>query len=297
MQVNDLVTGDAVVLELQPAKLASRSVAFAIDVFLMVVAYVLLLTVLSNALFSVDSALAGTVALLIGIGVFIGYPVTLETLTRGRSVGKLVLGLRVVREDGGPIRFRQALTRGLAAFIVDFGVFSFFTGVVGLFTSLASQRGRRVGDMLAGTVVVRERVPVERAPDLYVPPPLAGWAAALELSGLSDALALSARQFVARAPQLDPQVRASLGHALAEQVAGYVRPGPPPGTPAEAFLVAVLAERRRRDGERLAARRPAQPYPAQPHPAPAPFHPPPVWSGPADPGAVSPRPEGFAPPR
>ena len=257
-----MITGDAVVLELRLARLASRAVALAIDVAVMVMAFGLVLAIAAatGALSTDDVALTATVGLVITLIVFVVYPVTLETLTRGRSLGKLALGLRVVRDDGGPIRFRHALSRGLAGFVVDFGLFSGFTGAVGLIASLLSEKGQRVGDRLAGTVVVRERVPEVHAAPLLVPPPLAAWAASLSLSQLPDPLALSARQFLQRAHALDPRVRDRLGSGLAGEVMARVSPPPPPGTPAEYFLAAVLAERTRREGARLGA----QQYPAAP---------------------------------
>ncbi|MBV9314658.1 MAG: RDD family protein [Pseudonocardia sp.] len=266
--MNDLVTGDAVVLELSLAKLPSRALAFAIDLAVMCAGFLVLLIGTVASLTSVDEALAAAVVLVLWLLVFVGYPVIVETLSRGRSLGKMALGLRVVREDGGPIRFRHALTRGLAGFVVDFGVFSFFTGAVGLIASLASERGRRVGDMLAGTVVVRERVPTSSVGVVPMPAPLAGWAAFLELSRLPDSLAMSVRQFLQRAHQFDPQVRDRLGESLAGRVASLVSPPAPPGTPAWAYLAAVLAERRRREADRLTAgaapaTRPAVVVPAQ----------------------------------
>jgi uncharacterized RDD family membrane protein YckC len=249
--MNELVTGDAVVLELRPAELVSRALAFGLDVLVMGVVFIGLLIGGLLAGTGFDSALAAAVILVIVVGVFVAYPVTVETLTRGRSIGKLALGLRVVRTDGGPIRFRHALARGLAGFVVDFGVFSLFTGAVALFAALLSPRGQRVGDLLAGTIVVRERVRQHSAPPVGMPPELAGWAPALELSGLPDATALAARQFLQRAAMLDGGVRAGLGTRLAGEVAACVSPAAPPGTHPEAFLAAVVAERRRREEVRL----------------------------------------------
>jgi len=306
--MSDLVTGDAVVVELRLARLASRSLAFGIDLALMATAFLLLiLAVAATGTFTtVDDAFAATVTLVVMLAVFVVYPVTVETLTRGRSLGKIALGLRVVREDGGPIRFRHALVRGLAGFVVDFGVLSLLTGTIGLISSLASAQGRRVGDMLAGTVVVRERVPAARAAEVLMPPQLAGWATSLTISQLPDAPALSARQFLQRAGDLDPQVRASLGAALAGQIAAHISPAPPPGTPAEAYLAAVLTERRRREEVRLTAQQPtAPPAPGnqqQPDP-PSPGNqqqegfkptPPSPMGAPRD---IDPQPDGFALPR
>jgi hypothetical protein len=79
-----------------------------------------------------------------------------------------------------------------------------------------------------------------------MPPPLAGWAAGLDLVGVPDALALNVRTFLHRAPTLDPRAREATARQLATELAGHVRRPAPPGTPAEAYLAAVLAERSRR---------------------------------------------------
>jgi uncharacterized RDD family membrane protein YckC len=263
--VSDLVTGDGVVLELRAAKLPSRAIAFGIDLLVMCPVVVAVLILAFNAAAD-DPWLTGAAALAGYVGVFVGYPVTMETLTRGRTLGKMALGLRVVRQDGGPIRFRHALARGLAGLIVDFGGFSASTGVVAVIVSLLSKQGRRVGDMLAGTLVVRERQSVPRSTMLEMPPPLADWAESVQLSGLSDALALQVRQFLSRVDQLDPEYRHALGHKLAGQIAAVVSPPPPYGTPPEAYLTAVLVMRRRREEIRLAAARQQQ---APPSPSPS----------------------------
>ena len=250
-----MITGDGVLVELRPARLASRSLAFAVDLAVMLAGFAALLLVFTatGALGEFDLALTATIGVVVTVSAFIVYPVTVETLTRGRSLGKAALGLRVVREDGGPIRFRHALTRGLAGFVIDFGVLSAFCGVIGLISSLVSARGRRVGDALAGTVVVRERVPRVASEPVPMPPALAGWARSLSLSQLPDPLALQARQFLQRGSELDPRVRATLGESLAAEIAACTGPPPPPGTGAEPYLSAVLAERRRREAERLQA--------------------------------------------
>jgi uncharacterized RDD family membrane protein YckC len=245
----DLVTGEAVVLELRLAKLPSRAVAESLDLLvqfggLLIISLVGAFTGLSDSL---DGAAAVALGLTLYIGVFVGYPVLFETLSRGRSLGKMAMGLRVVRDDGGPIRFRHALVRGLLAV---FEIYPF--GVIAILTSMISTQGKRVGDFLAGTVVVRERVPNIAAPMVAMPPGLAAWASTLELSRLPDELALSARQFMSRAYDLAPAVRASMGGQIAYDVARFVAPPPPPGCPPEPYLAAVLAERRRRESVRYA---------------------------------------------
>lgn len=288
--MSDLVTGDAVALDLRLAKLPSRALAFGIDLVVMLTAVTILVGIVFAALPSFDRTLVAAAGLVMVVIVFVAYPVTVETLSRGRSLGKLALGLRVVRDDGGPIRFRHALTRGLAGLIVDFGVFSGFTGAVAVIASLASARGRRVGDILAGTVVVRDRLPPPEVLNLQMPAPLAGWASSLELSRLPDPLALRVRQFLSRVHELDPAYRVTLGASLANEVSAHVSPPAPAGTPAEPYLAAVLVTRRHREQAMWATRPPTDapprpPYPPPPYPPSPPEEPPPPGPG----GFVLPR--------
>jgi hypothetical protein len=79
-----------------------------------------------------------------------------------------------------------------------------------------------------------------------MPPALAAWATRLDLAGIDDRLALAARNYLARVPQLREPYRTRLGEQLAADVLGRATPPPPAGTPAWAYLAAVLAERHRR---------------------------------------------------
>jgi uncharacterized RDD family membrane protein YckC len=307
--VSELVVGEAVVLEMRLAKLASRSLAlaldFAVQLFLLIIVTFIVFGV------QVDDALSAALALVSFVAVIVGYPVSFETLTRGRSLGKMALGLRVVREDGGPIRFRHALVRGLSG-VVEFWLSG---GAVALITSLASSKGKRVGDFLAGTVVVRERMPAQAAPVAMMPPQLAGWASTLDLARVPDDLALAARQFLGRFHDLAPEVRESMGSRLATAMAGVTTPPPPPGVPAWAFLSAVLAERRRREMARMLPppgyhpmspygghhpvapqQRPFPPYGWQPQVTPPPPPPPPYgWQQPVAPQPLAPQPTAARP--
>ena len=106
-----------------------------------------------------NSATQSGLAIVVLVLVIVGYPVAFETFTRGRSLGKLALGLRVVRDDGGAARFRQALVRGLFE-VVEIWMLA---GVPAIVCSLLNSRGKRIGDLAAGTVVVRERTPKPRS--------------------------------------------------------------------------------------------------------------------------------------
>jgi uncharacterized RDD family membrane protein YckC len=209
-----------------------------------------------------EAATAALTIVLIAL-VMIGYPVAFEALLRGRTPGKMALGLRVVRDDGGPIGFRHAFVRGLAGTFLERPGITIFVGAIA--TMLLNPQSKRLGDLLAGTVVLQERVAVRGGPVALMPPQLAGWAAGADLSALSDEVALSVRQFVARSPDLTPAAREDLGGRLVAAVLAVITPPPPPGTPGWAVLSAVLAERRRRDEARLGAPSPAPAWTSAPH--------------------------------
>lgn len=251
MRMSDVVTGEAVALDLRLAALPSRALAALIDLLVQLVAVFVLALVLSRLTSNLEDALAAALGVVFTVTVLVGYPVGAETLWRGRTLGKAVLGLRVVRDDGGPIRFRQALVRGLVGAIVEKPGLLGITVVIPVVTSLVSGRGKRLGDMLAGTVVLLERVPVRGGAVAVMPPALEGWAATLDLSGLPNDLALASRQLLSRASVLNDQAREQLGGQLVAAVAAVVRPPAPAGTTGWEYLSAVLAERRRREEERL----------------------------------------------
>ncbi|MDT5281030.1 MAG: hypothetical protein QOJ20_2225, partial [Mycobacterium sp.] len=172
---------------------------------------------------------------------------------------KMALGLRVVSEDGGPERFRQALFRALSG-IIEIWI---FVGGPAVICSLLSPKGKRIGDVFAGTVVISERGPRMPPPPL-MPPQLAWWASSLQLSGLGADQAELARQFLSRASQLDPQVRDQMAYRITGEVVAQISPPPPPGTPPQLVLAAVLAERHRRELARLRPSPPVGPPPQWP---------------------------------
>jgi uncharacterized RDD family membrane protein YckC len=249
--VHPLVTGEAVALEIRPAAVPSRLLAGALDVVLQSVLFTVLAIVGAAVSSTASGAASAAISIVLIVVVLIGYPVAFESLLRGRTPGKMALGLRVVRDDGGPIGFRHAFVRGLAGAFAERPGATFFVGAI--VTMLVNEKGKRLGDLLAGTVVVQERIAVRGGQVAMMPPQLSAWAATTDLSALSDELALSARQFLSRSAELTAQAREDLGGRLVAAVLAVVTPPPPPGTPGWALLSAVLAERRRRDEARLGA--------------------------------------------
>jgi uncharacterized RDD family membrane protein YckC len=244
--VDWVVTGEGVLLDNRPVSVASRLLGAIIDLVVLAVGLVLLLLGANALLSEVPTWDAVASVALIAL-VTVGVPTTVETLSRGRSIGKLVVGVRIVRDDGGPVLLRQTFVRALTGVVELWLTF----GAVALICSMFHPKGKRVGDVLAGTYAVRVRGKTQRPVELVMPPHLAAWAHGADVARLPDGLALSVRQFLARAPQLHPGSRVELGTALTREVERYVRPLPPGGTHPEEFLAAVIAERRDRELHRL----------------------------------------------
>lgn len=294
--MSEVVTGDAVVLDVQIAQLPVRAVSAIIDIVVIFVGYFLGLMLWATSLGQLDEALTVAFLIIFTVLAMVGYPLAIETATRGRSIGKMVMGLRVVADDGGPERFRQALFRALASVIEIW----MMLGSPAVICSLLSPKGKRVGDLFAGTVVVSERGP-RLGPPPVMPPALAWWASSLQLSGLTAGQAEVARQFLSRATQLDPALREQMAYRIAGDVLSRIAPPPPPGVPPQLILAAVLAERHRRELARLRPMGPGitpGPPPGMP-PGPG-YWPPPQQPAPwpQQPQASTPPPEagGFSPP-
>ncbi|MEU3574312.1 RDD family protein [Kitasatospora sp. NPDC036755] len=295
--MSDLVTGEAVVLGLQTAKLPSRALAIVIDLLVEFAAFLVFTLLLSLALIGLDgAALAAT---MIGLMVFflVAVPVMIETLTRGRSLGKATLGLRVVRTDGGPVRFRHSLVRGLVGFVELIAL----TGAPAVITSVVNSDGKRLGDIFAGTVVVRERTPGAGGSASPLPPvhphllqSMGHELVAMDLSAVPEPLWLAIRQLLGRIGQLDPAVMLRMSTRLAGDLSARIGHPIAPGLHPAAYLGAVLTERQRREWTRAqeqlwaGAPAPGRPVPTQvptqipaPRPASGPF-PAPAPAGPAD---------------
>lgn len=255
-QLEPVVTGDAVVLDVQIAQLPIRALSAMIDILVVFIGYVLGIVLWAATLNDFDSAFSAAVLILFTVITLVGYPVVFETATRGRTLGKLALGLRVVSDDGGPERFRQALFRALAGFIELW----MFAGGPAAVCSLVNAKGKRIGDIFAGTVVISERAP-RMSPPPVMPPALAWWAASLELSALGAEQVELARQFLSRADQLEPALRDEMAYRIAGEVVARISPPPPPGTPPQYVLAAVLAERHRRELARLVPAPASPPWP------------------------------------
>lgn len=243
---DELVTGEAVSVELPVAGVVHRLASGAIDATLSLVVLVGATIAASLTLGGTSGAVVQTVLILIVVGSLVGLPVAIETSTRGRTLGKLALGLRTVRDDGGPIRFRHAVVRALVGFVEIWMVM----GLPAFVSALISARGKRLGDFAAGTYVITTRQSGAMAAPPSMPIALEPWARSADIAALPHGLGIAVRQFLTRRTSLSDGARDELARHLTRAVLPYLSPPPPPA-PREEVLAAVLAERRRRDTTRL----------------------------------------------
>lgn len=242
-QFDQIITGEAVIVEARPAGVMTRVAATLIDILFYFAVALLLWVVFIRLTLGMNQAQGTTLAIVTLVSVVVIAPTTFELVTRGRSPGKFVMGTRVVRDDGGPVSFRHSLIRSLVGFVEIY----LSAGILAFSTSIANGRSKRIGDFLAGTYVTRVRGTDQRDRPILCPPELERWAADADMRMLPSDTALWARSFLARTHTLTPAARTRMGQALAAEVEQYVAPRPPAGTHPERFLAAVVATRRDRE--------------------------------------------------
>ncbi len=243
---DDLVTGEAVALAVRPTSFVLRAAGCIIDTFAVIAVYVgSLLLLFATIGDQLDQAMATALSTILLVLCLVGIPTAVETLSRGRSLGRLAVGARIVRDDGGAIGFRHAFIRALVGVVEIVMTFGGIAAVVGLMSS----RTRRLGDILAGTFSQQERVPRPTVAEIVVPQQLEAWAATADVARMPDALARRVAYFIRQSAGMNPESRERLAASLADEVARYVHPVPPAS--AAAFLLAVAAMRRQREAVAL----------------------------------------------
>jgi uncharacterized RDD family membrane protein YckC len=260
VQPGAIVTPEAVLLEFDTAGAGSRAAGELLDVILQFFVLALVAGAAGAASSYLGHTAAAVIALVMVLLVLVGYPVVSETLWNGRTLGKAALGLRVVTVEGGPVRFRHSAIRGIV------GLFEIYAtlGSVALFTIIFSRLDQRVGDHMAGTIILRERsAPGHQAMAVTFPTPygMEGYVASLDVVALTAEQYGVIRSFLLRVLDLSPDARWSLAVKLANATALGLRLQPPPGVSPEIFLACVAAAYQRRQ-------HPSPPYGAFPPPAP-----------------------------
>ncbi|HZH14139.1 MAG TPA: RDD family protein [Archangium sp.] len=222
----EVATPERVSLSLPVAGIGYRCLAYLADLFLLflfwVVAYFTFTLLVSDVLGFVQG-LSGLTQTLLVVGVFATqwvYWTAAELLMGGQTPGKRLVGIRVVRVDGSPVGVLESAVRNLVR-IVDFLPLFYAAGCLSV---LLTRQHRRLGDVLAGTLLVREeRIDLDKyTASAATPGALPTAARAERLTPEELELILS---FLARAPELEPEARTRLGTKLVERYGGLDEAG------------------------------------------------------------------------
>lgn len=241
--MSTLVTGEAVELSIQPAALAARALSSLIDYIVYTLVNVGLLLAmfwLLLEIMGINQLLLTAVMTVMSLSVFVLLPMTVEVLTHGRSLGKLILGLRIVRDDGGAVRIRHSFIRAL---LYPFEILATGGGVAAL-SGLVSAQTKRLGDYMAGTMAVSERTAPPPPVRLHLAPQLRAWLAETDVSAVPATLHRRIVQFLSTADGLGAESRWQRAIELATELNPHVAPAPPEGTLPEQFLSAVAHRQR-----------------------------------------------------
>jgi uncharacterized RDD family membrane protein YckC len=235
-----IATPEGVELELVLAGLASRFMGETVDATL-----ILLIVGAMIGVAALAGGTAGLVIFSIAVGglmlISVLFHVAFEVLAGGRTPGKRMNGLRVVMDGGEPVGVRASSVRNLIR-LLEGPPLLYVPAIISI---LATRRNQRLGDLAAGTLVVREppgprrrrrgakpAEPTALAPSLR----LAEW----DVSAITQEELAAVRSFLARRDAFAPAARRGLARELAGRLGGKVA-GPPPGLPAEALLEGIAA--------------------------------------------------------
>jgi uncharacterized RDD family membrane protein YckC len=229
-----IATPEGIELELVLAGLASRFMAEIVDATLIVLIALALIAV---------AAIAGGTAGLVIVSVAVGglmlisvvYHVAFEVLAAGRTPGKGANGLRVVMDGGEPVGLRASSIRNLVRLLEGPPLFY----VPAIVSILTTRRNQRLGDLAAGTLVVREPRGPRRATAPAEPPPtlrLSEW----DVSAITQEELAAVRTFLARRDGYAPSARRGLARDMAARLGAKIA-GQPPDLPAETLLEGIAA--------------------------------------------------------
>ncbi|CAN5249057.1 RDD family protein [soil metagenome] len=240
---DELMTGEAVALDLRPTGFALRAAGTLIDFAVYMGSYVLILIGIGTLAARVDAepavfGILGVVALAFCLLIA---PTTVEVLSHGKSLGRLAVGARIVRDDGGAIGLRHASIRALVGLLEIY----FTIGAGAVLFGLLSPRTKRLGDLVAGTYSQYERVGKELPQAFGIPMQLAAWSTTADVARMPDGLSRRISQFLMQAAHFTPDRRAYLARDLAAEAAAFV--SPLPDVDPELFLAGLTVVRRERE--------------------------------------------------
>jgi uncharacterized RDD family membrane protein YckC len=234
-----LATPEGVALELVLAGLGSRFLARLLDTVIQFGVILALAFGLGIAGGGAPGWVQAIVIILVFLTIF-AYDIVFETLNHGRTIGKQAAGIRVVGQTGEPVRFFASAIRNIAR-ILDFLPVFYLIGTISI---IATARDQRVGDLAAGTLVMRDRFPgMARmtAPITVNPAAVVTW----DVSAIGTAEIQAVRQFLDRRLDLTPPARNYFAVDLANRLAPRVAGIPPYSHPEYVLEGIVVAKQSR----------------------------------------------------
>lgn len=245
--VHELLSGEAVAIDVQPVGVVFRALGAMIDAVVSIAVLLMIIWVGTWATEAglIDDAVSRILAIVAIVFSFVVLPGTVEIAMRGRSLGKLAIGGRVVRVDGGAATTRHAIIRSLTGVLEIYMTLGGVAIVAGAF----SPRSQRLGDLLAGTYCQRVRTRPLRIAPLVIPEHLQGWAEIADVALLPDRLGRRINQYFAHAPSMEPGARFHIAAGLLAETEPFVSPAPVAHP--EVALQAILAVRRLRESQAL----------------------------------------------
>ena len=239
-----VVTPEAVHLAFDTGGVNTRIAARVVDSVVVVIVFSVVVVLIGPG--AAVFGIGGATGLLAAFLAIFGYPAVMESW-KGTTAGKSAFGLRVITVEGGPVRFRHAAIRS-ALQVVDLLLVPI--GAVAIVSALAGRDDQRLGDRLAGTLVVRT-APFSVRSRAVAFPPLRGfeaYVAGLDVSGIRPRHYELLRSYLTRVDELAPAARLELGLRLTGPTAAALGQQPPAGVHHEAFLVSVVAAYQQRHG-------------------------------------------------
>jgi uncharacterized RDD family membrane protein YckC len=236
-------TPEGVELELVLAGLGSRFVATLLDLLIKagaVILFVILLLIV-NAAGGASSTVIAVTAILVAFSALFVYDVLFEVWGGGRTPGKRATGLRVIRDGGSPVNLTASLVRNILR-LIDFLPSAYLVGIICI---TVTSTNKRLGDLVAGTIVVRERRETPPgapwSPPTWVVEESRSW----DVSGVTQDEAAAVARFVERRGSLEWAARNQIAMQLAGRLYPKVR-GAASNLQAEAFLERLLTAKRAR---------------------------------------------------
>jgi uncharacterized RDD family membrane protein YckC len=233
-------TPEGVALELTLAGVGSRFVAAIVDWTIQILLLIGVGVMLSygGSLQPAEGTIEAAIFSIVLFLVFFGYDVLFEVFASGRTPGKRWTGLRVVRTGGQPVGFLTSTIRNLLRLI---DIQPFPTYFVGCVSVIATRKNQRLGDLAAGTIVMREHGAAKRrepvtAPVAALPAPTAAW----DVSAVTAEELATVRAFLERRSELTPAARTDLASTLADRLRPKVAGGAAAGG-SESFLEQLAA--------------------------------------------------------